>query len=452
MKANSYDLVRGVQVRRVPAVSVPLRMMIYLTIMLLLAVGVVAAEPRIVTLREAVDLALRQNPDLVLARLDEQKAQLEVRATQEGLLPRFIVGSGLAYTSGMPMSVEGSAPTVVQARAVRSLYNAPQRRLTEMARAEAVGAGHAADLVREDIALQTAVLYLDLERFSRAAELALERVESLRKVEAAVRLRVAEGRELEIEGKRAAVNLARARQGAAALGSARRAQAQALALVLGLEAGQDLHPAGEERMNPDLPESEEAAVRAALSDHPDLKRLEAAIRAKGFEARAHREARLPKVDLLAQYGLLARFNNYDQFFNRYQRHNVQFGASFAIPLFASPADEARAARAGVEGRRLRAELEQARGRIEGRARDAWRQLQDASLVLEVARADLDLSREQVTVLLAQAQEGRASLAQLEQARVAENEKWQQLGEARYGVERARLELLRSASQLSAALR
>ncbi|MBE7541614.1 MAG: TolC family protein [Solibacteraceae bacterium] len=213
MKANSYDLVRGVQVRRVPAVSVPLRMMIYLTIMLLLAVGVVAAEPRIVTLREAVDLALRQNPDLVLARLDEQKAQLEVRATQEGLLPRFIVGSGLAYTSGMPMSVEGSAPTVVQARAVRSLYNAPQRRLTEMARAEAVGAGHAADLVREDIALRTAVLYLDLERFSRAAELALERVESLRKVEAAVRLRVVEGRELEIEGKRAAVNLARPGRG-----------------------------------------------------------------------------------------------------------------------------------------------------------------------------------------------------------------------------------------------
>ncbi|HAX41255.1 MAG TPA: hypothetical protein DCY80_01700 [Solibacterales bacterium] len=452
MESVLSGLARGVQFVSLAAERATLRVMLYLIFFLMMGSGLGAADPRVVTLKEAVDLALRQNPDLVVARLDEQKAHLEVRATQEGLLPRFILGSGLAYTSGMPMSVEGSAPTVVQARAVRSLYNAPQRRLTEMARAEAVGAGHAADLVREDIALRTAVLYLDLERFSRAAELALERVESLRKVEAAVRLRVAEGRELEIEGKRAAVNLARARQGAAALGSARRAQAQALALVLGLEASQDLHPAGEEWMNPDLPESEEAAVRAALSDHPDLKRLEAAIRAKGFEARAHREARLPKVDLLAQYGLLARFNNYDQFFNRYQRHNVQFGASFAIPLFASPADEARAARVGVEGRRLRAELAQARGRIEGRARDAWRQLQDAELVLEVARADLDLSREQVTVLLAQAQEGRASLAQLEQARVAENEKWQQLGEARYGVERARLELLRSANQLSAALR
>jgi outer membrane protein len=445
-------LARGVQLVSMAAERATLRVMLYLILFLMMGGGMGAAEPRVVTLKESVDLALRQNPDLVVARLDEQKAQLEVRATQEGLLPRFILGSGLAYTSGMPMSVEGSAPTVVQARAVRSLYNAPQRRLTEMAREEAAGAGHAADLVREDIALRTAVLYLDLERLTRAAELARERVESLRKVEAAVRLRVAEGRELEIEGKRAAVNLARAKQGAAALGSARRAQARALALVLGLEAGQDLHPAGEERANPDLPGSEEAAVRAALTDHPDLSRIEASIRAKGFEARAHREARLPKIDLLAQYGLLARFNNYDQFFNRYQRHNVQIGASFAIPLFASPADEARAAKAGVEARRLRAELEQARGRIEGRARDAWRQVEDAGLVLEVARADLDLAREQVTVLLAQAGEGRASLAQVEQARVVENEKWQELGEARYGVERARLELLRSANQLSAALR
>jgi outer membrane protein len=445
-------LARGVQIVSMAAERATLRVMLYLILFLMMGGGVGAAEPRLVTLKESVDLALRQNPDLVVARLDEQKAQLEVRASQEGLLPRFIVGSGLAYTSGMPMSVEGSAPTVVQGRAVRSLYNAPQRRLTEMAREEAAGAGHAADLVREDIALRTAVLFLDLERLTRAAELALERVESLRKVEAAVRLRVAEGRELEIEGKRAAVNLARAKQGAAALGSARRAQARALALVLGLEAGQDLHPAGEERVDPDLPESEEAAVRAALTDHPDLKRLEASIRARGFEARAHRDARLPKIDLLAQYGLLARFNNYDQFFNRYQRHNVQFGASFAIPLFASPADEARAAKAGVEARRLRAELEQARGRIEGRARDAWRQVEDAGLVLEVARADLDLAREQVTVMLAQAGEGRASLAQVEQARVVENEKWRELGEARYGVERARLELLRSANQLSAALR
>ncbi|MCL4796108.1 MAG: TolC family protein [Bryobacteraceae bacterium] len=410
-----------------------------------------AAEPRTITLKEAVDLALRQNPDVVMSRLDEQKAQLDVAASREGLMPRLIVGSGMAYTYGMPMSVEGSAPTVVQGRAVRSLYNAPQRRFTDMVRAEAAGAGHAAELVREDIALRTAVLYLDLERTARASGFARAQVESLQQVEAAVRLRVEEGRELEIEGKRAAVNLARARQRASSLESQRQLQARALALVLGLGATQDLLPAGEARPEPMLPENEEAAVRSALADHPDLKRIEASIQARGFEERAHRAARLPKIDLLAQYGLLARFNNYDLFFNRFQRNNVQLGASFAIPLFASPADQARAAKASVEARRLRAELDAARDRIEGGARDAWRRIQDAALEEEVARADLDLARQQVTVLLAQAGEGRASLAQVEQARVAEQERWLDLYAARYMLERARLELLHRAQRLTASL-
>lgn len=410
-----------------------------------------AAEPRVVTLKEAVDLALRQNPELVMARLEAQKADLEIQASREGLLPRFVAGSGMAYTYGMPMSVEGSAPTVVQARAIRSLYNAPQRYLTGMARELAAGAAHAAENVRDEIALRTAVLYLDLERASQAAASARAQIESLQRIEAAVRLRVEEGRELPLEGKRAAVNLARARQRAAALDNARRAQAQALALVLGLEPAQDLLPAMEARPEPLLPESEETAVRAALDGHPEIRRLETAIRARGMERRMHKAARQPKIDLLAQYGLLARFNNYDQFFNRFQRHNAQLGASFAIPLFANAADEARAARASLEERRLQAELQQARGRIEGDARTAWRRLQDAMLAREVAFADLELAREQVTVLLAQSEQGRAAIQQLEQARVRENECWMALLDARYETDRARLVLLRHANRIAAAL-
>lgn len=419
---------------------------------LLLLAGVAgAAEPRTITLKEAVDLALRQNPDVVLARLDAQKAELQIQATKEPLLPRLVAGSGMAYTYGMPMSVEGSAPTVVQARGIRSIYSGPQRHLTGMAREEAAAAAAGAEIVQEDIALRTALLYLDLEQAHRSARLAQGQLESLQRIEAVVRLRVEEGRELPIEGKRTAVNVARARQRAATLQSARRAYAQSLALVLGLPPGQDLLPAAEPRPAPVLPESEEDAVRSALAQHPEIARLEASIRARGREEQAHRAARQPKIDLLAQYGLLARFNNYDQFFNRFQRHNFQFGASFAIPLFAHPADVARASQASIEGRRLRTELDRTRDRIEGGARGAWRQVEDAGLALEVARADLELARDQVSLLFAQSGEGRATLAQLEQARVVESERWMTLHEAQAALERARLELLRQANRLTASL-
>lgn len=422
-----------------------------LVILLWMAGLAQAAEPRVITLKEAVEVALRQSPDLVLARLEAQKAELQVKAGKEGLMPRLVAGSGMAYTYGMPMSVEGSAPTVVQARAIRSIFNGPQRYLTGMAREDAVAARESAEQMREDVALRTALLYLDLEQAQRAARQAEGQAESLRRVEAVVRMRVTEGREREIEGKRAAVRAARARQRAAALGSARRSHAQALALVLGLEAGQDLTPAEEERREVVAPGSEEEVVRTALDGHPELKRLEASIRARGQEAKAHRAARLPKIDLLAQYGLLARFNNYDQFFNRFQRHNYQLGASFAVPLFANPADEARASQAEIEAKRLRTELDRTRQRIEADARSAWRQVEDTELALEVARADLEVAREQVTLLLAMLAEGRATVAEVEQARVDESERWIGFHEARSGHEQARLELLRRANRLVASL-
>ena len=35
--------------------------------------------------------------------------------------------------------------------------------------------------------------------------------------------------------------------------------------------------------------------------------------------------RLPRADLVSQYGLFARFNNYDEFFRKFQRNNGQIG-------------------------------------------------------------------------------------------------------------------------------
>src|SRR5689334_17539083 len=93
---------------------------------LLLIASSLFAETHTLTLRQAVDMAIRQNPEIVMARLDEQKALEAVRIAKDPFSPKVIVGSGLAYTSGFPMSVEGSAPSVFQARAIQTLYNKPK--------------------------------------------------------------------------------------------------------------------------------------------------------------------------------------------------------------------------------------------------------------------------------------------------------------------------------------
>lgn len=426
-------------------------MRLLLSFLPIVACAALAAEPRTLTLKQAVDLALQQNPDIALARLDEQRAQLEVTAVAEPLLPRLVAGSGLAYTSGMPMSVEGSVPSIVQARAVRSLYNPQQGYLTRKAREEARGAGLSVAGKREEVALETATLFLDLERATRAAQVAERQLEHYRRIEAAVRIRVDDGRELEIEAKRAALNVARSRQKAELFRGEAARQSRALAMALALPVETQIAPALEERTEAVVPDDDAAAIESAVRDSAQLAKLQSDLTAKQLESKSFKALRLPKVDLIAQYALLGRYNNYEDYFNRFQRHNVQFGASIAIPLFANPADEARAAQSLIEAKRIETQLGVERNRISAETRKAWELVSEAETAREVAKLDLDVAREQVTILLAQSEEGRVSLKQLEEARLIESERWRGLYEARLDVERARFSLLRQMNRLVAAL-
>src|SRR5215469_12261898 len=92
----------------------------------LLTASLLHAEVHYLTLRQAMVLVLKQNPDILMARLDEMKAIQGVRVAKDPFTPRITVGSGLAYSSGFPMSIEGSAPSVVQARASQYLFNRQQ--------------------------------------------------------------------------------------------------------------------------------------------------------------------------------------------------------------------------------------------------------------------------------------------------------------------------------------
>ena len=75
------------------------------------------------TLRQTVDRALEQNPDILLARFDQRTAQSNVDIARDPFTPRMAVGSGLAYNNGFPLSIEGAAPSVFQAQVSQYLFN-----------------------------------------------------------------------------------------------------------------------------------------------------------------------------------------------------------------------------------------------------------------------------------------------------------------------------------------
>lgn len=420
--------------------------------LLLLFAGMAFGEVRTITLREAVDLALKQNPDLTLARLDELQAHERAQEAKAPFWPQVVVGSGLAYSNGFPMSIEGSAPSIFQASARQFVFNRQQSLTVAQARETARGAGIATGAKRDEIAYRTADAYLTAERMAHSSAAARNQVASLEKVLETLRARVAEGRELPLEARKAELNLARTRQRIEALEGDQEIAERSLAMVLGMSAEDRVRATGEPHRFPAPPESEDDAVEAALRSSKEMRRLESAMQAKGLEVRAHRAERLPRLDLVAQYGLFARFNNYEDFFRKFQRNNGQLGVSIQVPLLPGPGVGARVAQSEIDLTRLRTELQSTRNRIELDTRRSLKAVRQAQTARQVAKLDLDVAREQLSVLLARMEEGRASLQQVEEARYAESEKWIAFYDAQALADRAALDLMRQTGALMAALK
>jgi outer membrane protein TolC len=189
-----------------------------------------------------------------------------------------------------------------------------------------------------------------------------------------------------------------------------------------------------------------------LTDSKELRRLEAQLRAKTLEVQSGRAARYPQFELVAQYGLFAKFQNYEEFFRRFERHNGQIAVSIALPVLPGSGSSAEAARAELEMTRLRTELNSARERITVETRRSYQDVQNAETGREVARLDLEFARDQLGVLLSQYQEGRTGLRQIEEARNLETAKWMAFYDAQSAFDRARLNLLRQTGDIMAALK
>jgi outer membrane protein len=427
-----------------------MRNFVFLFALALSSVAAARAEIHSLTLKQAVDRAISQNPDVVMARLDELKATQGIRVANGPFTPHFGVGSGLAYSNGFPLSIEGSAPAAFQAKADQYLFNRPQTYAVAQAKESARGAGFATGEKSDEIVYRVASLYIDAARAARLADSAKKQIESLEKVLQTAQARVEEGRELPMTAQQANVNLLRARQRYLALESDREFAGRSLAATLGYSAADEVTPVQDEQ-TPAIPTSEEAAVQTALGASKELKRLESNYTAKGLEIKGDKAQRLPRIDLVAQYALLTKYSHYDLYFAHFQRNNGQVGASIQVPILLGSSAKAALQQAETDQLHINAEAQAARNKIMLDMHQSYQDIQKADIGTQLAQADLDLARSQLSVILEQMNEGRATLSAVEEARFNEDEKWIAFYDAQFTVERARLNVLRQTGELRAAL-
>jgi outer membrane protein len=410
-----------------------------------------SAEVHTLTLHDALDIALKQNPDVVLARLDQQRARAQVTIDKDDFVPKVFAGSGAAYTNGYPMSIDGNAPALVQAKTQMAIFDRPQSLRAAQANEAARGAEIDIGLRQDEVAYRVASLFFDADQASRSLTAVGLQLQSLTRVRDLVAVRVSEGRELAIEFSKADLKVLQAQQRQADLTDTIADTETSLAQVLGFNPGDRVQPAQEDRRLTSQPDSEEAAIQQALESSREIRRLESNLQAKNLEIKSYKAERLPKVDLVAQYSLLSKFNNYEKYFGAFQRHNVELGASFSIPILTGRSATAYVVQAQSDVDKIRTQIGQTRNRINADLQHAYRDIRRMESAQKLARADLDLARDQLTLDLSLYDEGKVTMAQVEASRAAEQEKWIAYYDTQHAAEVARLNVLRQTGSLVAAL-
>ena len=388
---------------------------------------------------------MQKSREVSLARLQYQSSREESSVARAQFLPSFFAGSGVAYTSGFPILAAGGAPALFNLTYNQDLFNLPARGDVHADEQKAEQQRLQVDAVRDGVIERTASAYLQLAKVRQQLDVVRSERESAQKILDYTRQRMEAGFELPIEVTRAQLTAAQVEERMAQLEDQEETTADQLRFLLGLEPDQALEVTGE-----DIPAAADQTINdlvtTALRYNPEIKQADSVRMASEVRLRAERGGYWPTVGLIGQYNLLAKFNNYDQFFNKFQRNNFIAGIDVRIPVFVSHTGAAVAfAQADLTASQLQAENKRAEISLD--VRHKARQEKETETAREVARLELQLAQQNVEVLQSQFQQGHASVRDLESGRLDAEEKSIALLDAGFARQQAELDLLRTTGQL-----
>jgi outer membrane protein TolC len=402
-------------------------------------------EQQPLTLRQAVALALQNSTDLALARARYAVAERQEAQTNAPFRPNLFTGSGAAYTSGFPMTPGGGAPALFDLSYVQTVFNPPLRGRARAASQRAEIEHLGVEGGRDAVILRTAAVFLDLAQVRHALEVWRGARDSVRRILDIARSRVAEGRELPIEIVRAELSGARTEERIIRLEGQEEALATELRALTGFRGDQPLEIVPETLASqPEQPTTELVAL--ALASNIELQQADFERRARADRLKGERGGYWPSVDVVGEYATLAKFNNYETFFQTFQRHNVTVGIQARWSIFSAQTASA-VALAQTELQQIEVELRNKREEIELAVRRQAQRARERRAIREVAGLELKLAQENLRMVQERFQAERANLRDVESARWEESDKWVAFLQADYDNQQAQLQLLKTTGQL-----
>lgn len=401
------------------------------------------------TLRQAVTLAMQNSRELKLARVQYAVALNEANVDRAAFRPNLYTGAGYVYTYGFPALPGGQPPSLFELSYTQAIFNPLLKGEQKAAEDRAKNQKLEVDRIQDDVMMRAANAYLELAKVRHSLDLVRDEQDSAQKILEVTRERVAANQELPIEVTRAELEAARIREKIIKLNNRDEILSEQIRALTGIPESQALQVETEE---PAFAATQQEPELLSLALQSDRGILEAE---NEQSAREHilRGAHLsywPTIDLVGQYNVFSKINNYDQFFGHFYRNNLNVGVEITIPLFAAKTS-ATVALAKSQFAAAQLSLGNRRQEVRLDVQQKARTVSELDATREVARLDLKLAQENVQLIQARYDQGRVTLQEIEQARLDENDKWVAFLDADFAKEQAQLSLLQATGQLAKVL-
>ena len=427
-------------------------------ILLFVLRGLSFAEP--IALKRVVELALTHATGGAIAAAEEQRIAAAYHDLRNNYIPQVMTGAGLGWSYGFPLGLEGSAPSLFNINAQSAVLNPSLRQFINAAKVDAHVASLNSKDQRNQIIQDAAQSYAELAKWEQRLARLQETEAETGKMEAAVNDRVKEGIDSEIDQTKARLSTARVRLRIAEAQGAADVLREHLAKLTGLAAAAIQTEPESIPAPPALPE--ETPDNAAASS-PSVQAAMEHARAQYLRAKGEHRALWPSLDFAAQYALLSKFNNFQNYYipshpcvtplgeflcvsNSFQQNNATVGVSIRFPLF-NASQRSKADLAEADARKASKQAEAAKNQLSEETLRLQRSVAQLQAARDVAQLEYEIADKSMAAVHTRMDQGTATLHDLDDARTQLSERFISLQDVNFELQRAQLGLMRSTGEL-----
>lgn len=356
-----------------------------------------------ISLSSTVDLALQNSPQIRIAAADVQRAAAALSETKDAYIPNFTLGSGVGYSYGFPVG----QPSVFNAGSQSLLFSFSQPAYVRSARAALKSAQLNLKDNKDQVALDCATAYLQLETDTlELAELDREK-DDAGKLVSIEQQRLNAGVASRMDETKAEITSAQVDLNRFHIQDDANSQRLKLAHLTGMPAASFIPNT---ISVPALPDFASESVLLQTADTSNAGNQAASANAKSKLELSFGDARQnyrPVFGFGVEYNRYAEFNNYQEYYKRFQHNNFDVGVQITIPLF-DASRRAKARESAAEAVHASAEADQARNQTSEQVATMRHSLDELKAQQRLAQLQSAYAQEQLDTVESEMKNGSGS--------------------------------------------